>query len=185
MYACVITKFLACDCQVYRVQSPDSSTPTSSHRSAVATLTWFKGNFDTSVQQVYQNAVCIRALHFIWFTAMHVLGILHLLHEVPRDLPVCVQRLCGHPYGNVSQQAVQIPTAVAPKCRLRQCSPLGVVYCHAHYRNCTPTVRGTPGSHNLCTKVTRASVRQRKSASCTTVVPKCRLRRCSPLGLVY
>ena len=66
-----------------------------------------------------------------------------------------------HPYGNLSQQAVQNPTAVVPKCRLHQSSPLEVVYYHVHYQNCTPTVRGTTGFLNLCTKVIQAPVTQR------------------------
>ena len=121
----------------------------------------------TAVQRVYQNAVSIRVFRFIWFTAMRVIDIMLLLYEVLRDLPICVQRLCGHPYGKVSQQAVQIPTAVVPKCRLRQSSPLGLVYCHAHYLNCTATVRGATGSPNFCTKVAWAYVQQCKAANCT------------------
>ena len=72
---------------------------------------------------------------------MHIIGIVHLLYEAPQDLPICVQRLRGHLHENVSLQSVQIPTAVVPKFRLCQSSPLRVVYCYAHFRNCTPTVR--------------------------------------------
>ena len=97
---------------------------------------------------------------------MLVFGILQQLYEAPQDLPICVQSLCGHPYGNVSQQSVHIPTVVVPKCRLYQTSPLMVVYCHAHYQNCTPTVGGAKGSPNLCTKAVWAPVWQCKSASC-------------------
>ena len=43
---------------------------------------------------------------------MRVLGILHLLYEALRDLPISKQRLCRHPYGSVNQQAIRIPTAV-------------------------------------------------------------------------
>ena len=93
---------------------------------------------------------------------MHILGILHLLYEAPWDLPIYIQRLCGHPYGSVNQQAVRIPTAVVPKCGSRQTSPLGVVYYHANYQNYTPTVRGATGSPNLCAKAVRAPVWQRK-----------------------
>ena len=104
---------------------------------------------------------------------MRIFGILHLLYEVPRDLPICVQRLCGHPYNNVSQQAVRIPTAVVLKCRLHQSPPFGLVYYHAHYRNCTPTVRGATGSPSLCTRVSWAYVRQCKSANCTEPYSGC------------
>ena len=101
---------------------------------------------------MYQNTVCVRLLRFVWFTAMHVVDMVRLLYEAPRDLTICVQRLCGHPYANVSQQAVQILTAVVPKCRLRQSSPLGVVYCHAHFCNCTLTVRGATAPPSLRTR---------------------------------
>ena len=37
---------------------------------------------------------------------MSIIGIVHLLYEAQRDLPICVQKLCRHLYGNVSQQAV-------------------------------------------------------------------------------
>ena len=118
---------------------------------------------------------------------MRILRIVQLLYEALRNLPISIQRLCRHPYSNVSQQAVQITTAVVPKCRLRQSSPIGVVYCHAQYRNCTPTVRGTTGSPNLCTRFPRAFVWQHKSAKCTdpyTGCTKYRLRQSSPLGVV-
>ena len=65
----------------------------------------------------------------VWCTIMRIIGILHLLHEMLRDLPICVQRMHGHPYGNASQKAVQNPIAVVPKCCLHQRCPLGVVYC--------------------------------------------------------
>ena len=42
--------------------------------------------------------------------------ILHQLYEAPRDLPICVQRLCGHLYDNLGEQAVQIYTAVVGIC---------------------------------------------------------------------
>ena len=119
---------------------------------------------------------------------MRIIEIVNLLYEVPRDLPVCVKRLCMHPYGNKSQQAVQIPTVVVPKCRLRQSSPIGVLYCHAHYSNCTTTIRDATGSPNLCIKVARASVRQYKSTSCTAHYNGCtktHLRQCCPLVVVY
>ena len=127
----------------------------------------------TAVHQVYLNAVSIRVFCFIWFTAMRIIGIMHLLYEVLRDLPICEQRLCGHPYSKVSQQAVQIPTAVVPKCRLRQSSPLRLVYWHAHYLNCTATVRGATGYPNFCTKVARTYVRQCKAANCTNPYNGC------------
>ena len=132
------------------------------------------------------NSVCTRVLWFVWFTAMHVLGILHLLYETPRDLTICVHRLCGHLYGNVSQQAVQIPTAVVPKYRLRHSSPIGVVYCHAHYCNRTPTVRGTTGSPNLCTKAVWAPYDNKVEQPVQlpkVVVPKCSFRQSSSLGV--
>ena len=31
-------------------------------------------------------------------------AIVHLVFETQRDLPICVHRLYGHPYSNVSQQ---------------------------------------------------------------------------------
>ena len=34
--------------------------------------------------------------------------IVHLLYYAPRDLPVCVRSLCGHPYRGVSDETVQI-----------------------------------------------------------------------------
>ena len=70
---------------------------------------------------------------------MRNIGIVHLLYEVPRHRPVCVQRL-RQSYGNVSQTAVYIRTAGVPKRGQNQSSPLEVVYCHAHYRNCTTTI---------------------------------------------
>ena len=74
-----------------------------------------------------------------------------------------------------------------------------MVYCNAHYRICTPTVRGATGppnlcqrmwhsygdvsqttvyirtavSPNLCTQAVRAPVRQRKLASCTDPYSSC------------
>ena len=96
---------------------------------------------------------------------MRIIGIVHLLYEVPQDLPIHVQSLCGHPYGNASQQAVQLPTAVVPKCSLRQCCPLALVYCYVHYRNCTTNVRGASAPPSLRTK-TVAPVRRRKSERC-------------------
>ena len=80
---------------------------------------------------------------------MLVFEIAHLLYEVTRDLPICAQGLRGYLYSNASQQAVQIRTAVVPKCRLHHSCPLGVVYCHAHYRNCIPTVRGATAKCRL------------------------------------
>ena len=44
-----------------------------------------------------QNAVSHTVLRYVWFTAMRIDGIVHLVYEVPRDLPICIQRLCGHP----------------------------------------------------------------------------------------
>ena len=82
---------------------------------------------------------------------MRIIGIVQLPYEAPWDLPICVQRLCGLLYGNISQQALYIPTAVAPKCRLHHICPLGMVYCNVHYHNCTPTVRGATAPPNLCT----------------------------------
>ena len=113
------------------------------------------GNCTTTVRSTtgstnfYTKAV----LFLEWHTPTCIIGIVHLLYEDPRDLPICVQRRGGNPYGNVSQQAVQIPTAVVPKYLLRQCCPLGVVYCHVRYRNCTPTVRGATAPPSLCTKI--------------------------------
>ena len=98
---------------------------------------------------------------------MRIVIIIHLLYETPRDLFIFVKRLCRHPNGNVSLQAVQISTVVLVKCRLCQSCNLRVVYCHANYRNCTPTVQSTTESPNLCTKSMRAPVMQRKSAICT------------------
>ena len=102
-----------------------------------------------SVQPVYQKAVCTRVHRFVWFTAMHVLGILHLLYEAPRDLPICVPRLCGKPYGKISQHAIQIPSVFVAKCHLHQSFELSLVYCHVYSGNCTPTVWGAKGSPNL------------------------------------
>ena len=68
------------------------------------------------------------------------IGIVHLLYEAPRDLPICVQELHGHPYGNISQQDAQLRIPVVPKYRLCQSSPLGVVFSHVYYLNCIPTV---------------------------------------------
>ena len=89
---------------------------------------------------------------------MSTLGIAQLLYEALRNLPISIQNLCRHQYGNVSQQAVQFPTVVVPKYRFHQSSPLGVVYSHVHYWNCIPTVQGTTGSPNLYTKAGRAPV---------------------------
>ena len=130
-------------------------------------------NLYTSVQSVYQNAGCTTVVRFVWLTSMYILSILHLLYEVPRYLIICVKSLCGHLYGNVNQQFVQINTAVVLKSRLRQSSHLGVLYCHHHYRNCTPTVWGTTGSPNLCTKAVWAPVQQRRWASCTDSYSSC------------
>ena len=121
----------------------------------------------TVIQRVYQNAVSNTVLRFVWFTPMCVDGIVHLVYEAPWDLPICVQGLRGHPYGNVSQQASQMRIAVVLKYRLCQSSPLGVVYSNMHYRNCIPIVRGSTGSPKLCTKAVWTPVRQRMSASCT------------------
>ena len=57
---------------------------------------------------------------------MHVFGIVNLLHEASQDLPVFLQSL-WHPCGDVSQEAVQMHTAGARKCRLTQSDLLGVV----------------------------------------------------------
>ena len=57
---------------------------------------------------------------------MHIIRIVHLLYEATRDVPICVQRLWAHLYGNVSQQAVQIPIAVVPKCSLCQSCDFGL-----------------------------------------------------------
>ena len=40
---------------------------------------------------VYKDAVYARVFAMGWGTAMRVAGIVHLLYEAPRDLPVCVQ----------------------------------------------------------------------------------------------
>ena len=69
----------------------------------------------TSLQRLYQNAICIRVFRLGWYTAMRIIGILHLLYDVPWQRPVCVQTLL-HFYGNVSQTAVYIRTAGVPKC---------------------------------------------------------------------
>ena len=108
-------------------------------------------------------------------------------------------KLCGHPYGNVSQQAVQIPTVYVAKCHLHQSCELGVVYCnahytdpyssctkmpfglehslrvvycHAHYQNCTPTVQDATAQPSLCTK-TVAPVRRHKSERCIQLYSGC------------
>ena len=60
--------------------------------------------------------------------------------------------LRGNPYGNISQQAGQMRIAVVPKYLLRQSSPLGVVYSHVHYRNCTATGQGAAALPSLRTK---------------------------------
>ena len=109
---------------------------------------------------------------------MHVFGILHLLYEAPRDLPICVQGLHRHPYGNAGQQPVQINTVVVPKCCLLQSCPFEVVYCYAHYLNCTPTVQGLHGHPYV-------NVSQQAVQIPTVVVPKCSLRQSAPLCLVY
>ena len=68
-----------------------------------------------SVQRVYKNTARVRVIYFLRCNAIRVFAIGHLLYEVPRDLPLCVQSLRGHPYGNISQPAVQIPTACVPQ----------------------------------------------------------------------
>ena len=77
----------------------------------------------TFLRRLYQNAISISIVHIGWYNAKHIIGIVHVLYEVQQDLPNCVQSLRGHPYGNLSQKAVQNPTAVVLKCRLRQFSP--------------------------------------------------------------
>ena len=99
-----------------------------------------------------------------WCITMCIFGIVLLLYEVARHLPVCVQRLRRW-YSEISQTAIYIRTVGVPNFRFFQRSPLRVVYCHAHYLTCTPSVRGVTGSPNLCTK-TVALVRQCKSDSC-------------------
>ena len=135
------------------------------------------GNVNQQAVQIllrlYQNAVCIRVVRLGSCTAIRIIGIVHLPYEMPQHLPICVQRLHKHPYGNVSQQAVQNPSAVIPKCLLHQSSPLLVMYCHAHFRNCAPTVRSATGSPNLYTKAVRAPIQQLKLASCTDSYSGC------------
>ena len=141
-----------------------------------------------SVQRVYENPVRVRVMFFQWCTTMRVFGIVHSLYKVPRDLPICVQSLCGHPYGNVSQEAVQLHTAGVPKCCLRQSAPLRVVYCYARFRNHTPALRGATGPSILCTKPVRhpyGDVGDETVQIGTIGVPKCYLRQSAPLGLVY
>ena len=68
----------------------------------------------TSLQRLYQNAVCITVIRLGWCTAMRIIGIVPLLYEVPWHRPVCVQRL-WHSYGDVSQTSVYIRTTGVPK----------------------------------------------------------------------
>ena len=114
---------------------------------------------------------------------MLIFGIVHLFYEVPRDPPISAQMPCGDPYGNVSHQAVKIPTAVVSKFRFSQSSLLGVAQRHEHYLTCTPAVRVLTVLPNLCTKNV-ATVRRCKSESCIHPYywcPKSSLRQSAPI----
>ena len=46
----------------------------------------------TSLQWLYQNAICISVVRIGWYNDVHIIGIVHLLYEAPRDRTICVQR---------------------------------------------------------------------------------------------
>ena len=87
----------------------------------------------------------------VWCTAIQAFRIVHSLYAAPRVLIVGVQTL-WHLYGDVRLGAVQMCTAGIQKFHLRDTAPFGVLYCHAHFRNRIPIVRGAMGSPSLCTQ---------------------------------
>ena len=102
------------------------------------------------VQRVYENAVGTIVFTMGSRTFLRVAGIIQLVYEGPRDLPVCVHSQ-WQPYFVRHQGAVQILSACVQKCRLRQSVRHGVVICHAHCWNRTPCLRGSTGPISLCT----------------------------------
>ena len=85
-----------------------------------------------SVQQVYNNAVCMTVLSLGCCTAMRIFGIVHLLYGVQRDLIIFVHSL-RQSYTDVCQGAVQIRITSAWKCHLHHSPLLAVVHCHVHF----------------------------------------------------
>ena len=79
---------------------------------------------------------------------MRIIGIIHLLYQVPRDLIVFVRSM-WHPYSDLRQGAAQIRTASVRKFRLHNTAPFGMLYYHTHFQNRIPIVRGTMGPHSF------------------------------------
>ena len=122
-----------------------------------------------------------------WYTAVRNNGIVHLLYEVPRDFTICVQRLCSHPYGKVSQQAAQIRTAVVPNTIC--VNVLSWEWCTATcIIGIVSLLDEVPRHYLLCVQrqwhsyddVSHTAVYIR-----TVDMPKCGLRQSAPLCLVH
>ena len=75
---------------------------------------------------------------------MPVFRILHLLYEELRALPICVQRACGHPYGNVSASCTDLYSDCTKMSFVSEFSHWGgvllfliselYIYCTRHHR---------------------------------------------------
>ena len=101
---------------------------------------------------------------------MRIAGIIQLVYEAPRDLPVCVHSLL-QPYGIRCQGAVQIHTVGVRKYHLRQCSPWGGELSCALPESYTSSTR-LDGTSSLCTQPV-AAVQHPLSERCTDPYSRC------------
>ena len=102
--------------------------------------------------------------HFYFWnckSAFSIFVIVHLLVEVSQHRTVCAQGLFN-PYSTyVHHGGVRICTADVRNFHSSKRTLVSEVHSHASFRYPTPTVQGTTGTPNLCTKAAWALIRKR------------------------